>query len=364
MKRLIYILSLSLMTLVLMAMGKAPFYIVDGKLGVSPDQLPPEEEIARKIVLKPDEAMYIYGKRASGGAVVINTKEYVETNYLGLPPSASVSNRNESREMDKGFFMLAMAVAFVLPKQILKLISKLTKWYKENHRISEPPYSPGPFDPNGVQFDAKESPFVLYNILACSIVVACLVWFIFRLWTKNDYDVFLLVMCIFVGIFALYFFLRIFSFISREKCHFTIDKEGIHGNFYMDSPTLKIPEFEEVNISWEKVKWAEFYRAFQIWDADELFLFKKKNSDFPLVCIPLGLFPTQKVLDAINYFCAAYYDQQAAMQTAETTSSTGKTKKNIKPEKPLIAPLKLEDNRLIKILMTIGLMILFSPIYM
>ena len=366
MKRLIYILPFLLLPLLATQADTIaheqgmPLFIVDGKVGVSKNDIPSPDEIASATFISYEEGVELYGKRATNGVLIVRTKNYEKEHVQEVQHAGK---QQKSRDVKEGYLILALLVAFFLPKLILKAFSKLTKLYKENHRIPEKHYSPGPFSQNGVHFDAKEHPFFRLNILACIIVDAVLLWFVVTVWAKNDYSSPMLLFSIFIGVVALYFCVQMVAFISRKKCHFTIDKEGIHGNLYMDSPALKIPQFRKVNISWERVKCAEFFRAYQIWDADMLFLQRKKDSDFPLVCIPLGLFPTQKVLDAINYFCAAYYNQKSTQQTTGNVPANGKTDKNVEPEKPLIQPLKLEDNRLLKILMTIALLILLSPLY-
>ena len=63
------------MSIICSAENIQPLYIVDGKIGVSPDELPLKEEIARTTVLGSEEAVDIYGERASGGAFIVTTKK-------------------------------------------------------------------------------------------------------------------------------------------------------------------------------------------------------------------------------------------------------------------------------------------------
>ena len=78
MKRL---LLLAFSVVLSLTIWSAPFYVVDGRLGVSPNSLPPKDSIASVTVLKPSEAEYIYGERAADGAVIIRTKNY-EKEYV------------------------------------------------------------------------------------------------------------------------------------------------------------------------------------------------------------------------------------------------------------------------------------------
>ena len=75
-------LLLAFSVLLSMTIWSAPFYVVDGRLGVSPNNLPPKDSIASVTVLKPSEAEYIYGKRAADGAVIIRTKNYEKENVV------------------------------------------------------------------------------------------------------------------------------------------------------------------------------------------------------------------------------------------------------------------------------------------
>ena len=73
MKRL---LLLAFSVVLSLTIWSEPFYVVDGRLGVSPNNLPPKDSIASVTILKPSEAEYIYGERAADGAVIIRTKNY------------------------------------------------------------------------------------------------------------------------------------------------------------------------------------------------------------------------------------------------------------------------------------------------
>ena len=78
-------LLLAFSVLLSMTIWSAPFYVVDGRLGVSPNNLPPKDSIASVTVLKPSEAEYIYGKRAAEGAVIVCTKNYEKEHVVQTP---------------------------------------------------------------------------------------------------------------------------------------------------------------------------------------------------------------------------------------------------------------------------------------
>lgn len=72
----------------------APFYILDGRLGVPFDSLPPSEDILYVTTLDSAEAVFIYGERASEGAVVVQTKEYAARQHYH-PPQQPVKQPTE-----------------------------------------------------------------------------------------------------------------------------------------------------------------------------------------------------------------------------------------------------------------------------
>lgn len=94
-----------------------PFYVVDGRLGVSPNNLPPKDSIATVTILKPSEAEYIYGERAAEGAVIIRTKNYEEEHVVQTPSPVRKAQKKHLPRWSKwvvvGFLEL-MFIAFVV----------------------------------------------------------------------------------------------------------------------------------------------------------------------------------------------------------------------------------------------------------
>ena len=105
MKRL---LLLAFSVVLSLTIWSAPFYVVDGRLGVRPNNLPPKDSIATITILKPSEAEYIYGKRAAEGAVIIRTKNYEKENVVQASPP--VQKKKLSRWMVVLLNLLLIAV--------------------------------------------------------------------------------------------------------------------------------------------------------------------------------------------------------------------------------------------------------------
>ena len=78
-----------------LAIWSAPFYVVDGRLGVSPNNLPPKDSIASVSILKPSEAEYIYGKRAAEGAIIIRTKNYEKEHVVQTSPAVQKAQKKQ-----------------------------------------------------------------------------------------------------------------------------------------------------------------------------------------------------------------------------------------------------------------------------
>lgn len=79
----------------------APFYVVDGQLGVAFEDIPPAEQILYTTVLDSAEAVFIYGERARDGAVIVQTKEYAKQQHYQTPktsPSPPKSRSDRFRE--------------------------------------------------------------------------------------------------------------------------------------------------------------------------------------------------------------------------------------------------------------------------
>lgn len=98
----------------------APFYVVDGRLGVSPNSLPPKDSIASVTVLKPSEAEYIYGERAADGAVIIRTKNYEKEHVVQKEHVVKTLSSVHNKQLPRWarwvvlFFLELLLIVFLL----------------------------------------------------------------------------------------------------------------------------------------------------------------------------------------------------------------------------------------------------------
>lgn len=134
MKRLLYILFLFFLPLVSIV-AQGPLYIVDGKEGVSRKKLPIPDSIASMQVLDSAEATSVYGKRASGGAVIIQTQEYMrhsgdsilipQNNMLENASVREKEQKNRSRKHLWGILLALLLVWAVERKWFARIACKL-----------------------------------------------------------------------------------------------------------------------------------------------------------------------------------------------------------------------------------------------
>ena len=147
------------MSIICSAENIQPLYIVDGKIGVSPDELPLKEEIARTTVLGSEEAVDIYGERASGGAFIVTTKKYAAEQQAkqqtGQTTKQKKSHNSKSSGYAKGIGVLLAILFLFLDKPIRKLSSKIQKRIDKNRGATARIYDPGIFDPEGVRFSVS-----------------------------------------------------------------------------------------------------------------------------------------------------------------------------------------------------------------
>ena len=91
--------------------------MVDGRLGVSPNSLPPKDSIASVTILKPSEAEYIYGERAADGAVIVRTKNYEKEHVVQTSPPVQKAQKKHLPRWAKWvvlLFLELLVIAVVL----------------------------------------------------------------------------------------------------------------------------------------------------------------------------------------------------------------------------------------------------------
>lgn len=347
MQKLFSILLLLLLPFLVQASGQAsvqPFYIVDGQMGVRWEDIPSPEDIGRTTVLDSAEAVSVYGRRAAGGAVVITTKEYMKTHYKepirgrvvedyaqdeSLPSAPLRRTRYKGWLFGVGICLVGLLGA-VLSETLPRLISKQRKRMVADGRIKERPYTPGPFDPEGVRFNATSHPMFYVVIALISLAIVALGWMVLKMLTAaGSMDGFLIFACVLITIMFIGSLLWLLTMPLFRKCYLVIDEKGIRGAYRDVESFSVLPKFIEVDICWEQIVSAEIVCTIVGRnEVDGLAVFDKKSADAPTEIIALSFFSTRTVVDCVNYFYARHKGQST--------------------EKPLVQPPGIEDNRVLK----------------
>ena len=321
-----------------------PLYIIDGKMDVNWENMPPPEEIGRTTILDSAEAVYIYGRRAAGGAIVVTTKEYMKThykepirgrvieNYTQDYPLPNVSARNARY---KGWLWglgicLAAVLGAILSEWLPRFLSEQRKRMVTAGRITEQPYSPGPFDPEGVRFNATSHPMFYVTIVLIGLAAIGLGWMVLKMLTAaGSTDGALTVACVLGSIIFIGAVLMLCAMPFFRKCYLVIDEHGIHGTYRNVHTFSVFPKFIETDIPWERIASAEIvHTVVGKNEVDGLAIFDKESADAPTDIIALSFFSTKSVVDCVNYFYARHKGQST--------------------EKPLVQPPGIEDSRVLK----------------
>ena len=137
-----------------------PLYIVDGKVVESPTELPLPEEVAQTTILNSEEAVDIYGERASGGVFIVTTKKYAAEQQAKQQTGQTAKQKKSRNSKSSGYALgigaLLVILLLFLENPIKELSSNIQKRIDKNRGATASIYDPGIFDPEGVRFSASE----------------------------------------------------------------------------------------------------------------------------------------------------------------------------------------------------------------
>ena len=355
MRKFFYLILLPLLPLFAQAQVERPLYYVDG---VPNDSLPPRETIERVTVVSAEEAVPIYGERASGGVILITTKEYAQKQQSAQSSSKkhhlSLRFGSGSATKVRGIVM-ALTLGFMMFIGLIqKLLSKALRHKKKKPSI---PIirSYDSFDPEGERFEASAN-WANYMMPIMSVAVIIFMGVVlYRMATgivPSSNGNFVLG-CIFTAVVDVFCIIVFIRRCKNMKSYLVVDEKGIRCVYNQKKHTLYTKSgAKEVNITWEEIKRAEI-------EGNTVFFYKKGTripddmEDFAELAdldmdeeefeasvkeLDLSLFPVHKVKDCINYFYDRYNTAQAS-----------------KRKKPLIVPSD-EANSLIVWITIIGLL--------
>ena len=304
-----------------------PLYIVDGKIGVQPSDVPESSEIASVTILNEKEATDLYGERAAYGVIVIRTKDFEKTHVQ----QSAKQHRGEPgklgrwvRKVTGGNMLLGILICIIivvaimaLPTIIPWLLTRNEK-HKQGHKAIYSNYDPGTFDAEGVRFEAVKQPKNYFIPIICLFIISMCGKILYMVITDTPSIGKLLVILIFFGGISVLFILAFVNSCKLLRSYLVIDEEGIRG-YVANTERLNLKmDFKEIHISWEQIKRAQmdgylvtfFKKGTKI--PDDMVDFAEladtditeKEIENSIYQLDLSAFPINKVKDSINYFYA------------------------------------------------------------
>ena len=337
MRKIHFLLILLLLPLAVAATGNdrtdtvgfvhMPLYIVDGKIGVQPSDVPESSEIASVTILNDEEAIDLYGERAAYGVIVIRTKDFEKTHAQ----QSAKQHRGEPgklgrwiRKFTGGNMLLGILICIIivvaimaLPTIIPQLLTR-NKKHKQGRKAIYSNYDPGTFDAEGVRFEAVKQPKNYFIPIICLAIISMFGIILYKTFISTPPIGILLVILIFFGSISVLFILAFVNSCKLLRSYLVIDEKGIRG-YAANTERLNLKmDFKEIHISWEQIKRAQmdgylitfFKKGTKIPDNMVDFAeladtdITEKEIENSIYQLDLSAFPINKVKDSINYFYA------------------------------------------------------------
>lgn len=304
-----------------------PLYIVDGKIGVQPSDVPESSEIASVTILNDEEAIDLYGERAAYGVIVIRTKDFEKTHAQ----QSAKRHRGEPgklgrwiRKFTGGNMLLGILICIIivvaimaLPTIIPQLLTR-NKKHKQGRKAIYSNYDPGTFDAEGVRFEAVKQPKNYFIPIICLAIISMFGIILYKTFISTPPIGILLVILIFFGGISVLFILAFVNSCKLLRSYLVIDEKGIRG-YVANTEWLNLKmDLRKIDISLEQIKRAQmdgylitfFKKGTKI--PDDMVDFAEladtditeKEIENSIYQIDLSAFPINKVKDSINYFYA------------------------------------------------------------
>lgn len=304
-----------------------PLYIVDGKIGVQPSDVPESSEIASVTILNDEEAIDLYGERAAYGVIVIRTKDFEKTHAQ----QSAKQHRGEPgklgrwiRKFTGGNMLLGILICIIivvaimaLPTIIPQLLTR-NKKQKQGRKAIYSNYDPGTFDAEGVRFEAVKQPKNYFIPIIFLAIISMFGIILYKTFISTPPIGILLVILIFFGGISVLFILAFVNSCKLLRSYLVIDEKGIRG-YVANAERLNLKiDFRKIDISLEQIKRAQmdgylitfFKKGTKI--PDDMVDFAEladtditeKEIENSIYQIDLSAFPINKVKDSINYFYA------------------------------------------------------------
>ncbi len=337
MRKIHILLILLLLPLVVAATGNnrtdtvgfvhMPLYIVDGKIGVQPSDVPESSEIASVTILNDEEAIDLYGERAAYGVIVIRTKDFEKTHAQ----QSAKQHRGEPgklgrwiRKFTGGNMLLGILICIIIVvaimalPTIIPLLLTRNKKHKQGRKAIYSNYDQGTFDAEGVRFEAVKQPKNYFIPIICLAIISMFGIILYKTFISTPPIGILLVILIFFCGISVLFILAFVNSCKLLRSYLVIDEKGIRG-YVANTERLNLKmDFRKIDISLEQIKRAQmdgylitfFKKGTKI--PDDMVDFAEladtditeKEIENSIYQIDLSAFPINKVKDSINYFYA------------------------------------------------------------
>lgn len=337
MRKIHILLILLLLPLVVAATGNdrtdtvgfvhMPLYIVDGKIGVQPSDVPESSEIASVTILNDEEAIDLYGERAAYGVIVIRTKDFEKTHAQ----QSAKQHRGEPgklgrwiRKFTGGNMLLGILICIIIVvaimalPTIIPLLLTRNKKHKQGRKAIYSNYDQGTFDAEGVRFEAVKQPKNYSIPIICLAIISMFGIILYKTFISTPPIGILLVILIFFCGISVLFILAFVNSCKLLRSYLVIDEKGIRG-YVANTERLNLKmDFRKIDISLEQIKRAQmdgylitfFKKGTKI--PDDMVDFAEladtditeKEIENSIYQIDLSAFPINKVKDSINYFYA------------------------------------------------------------
>lgn len=337
MRKIHILLILLLLPLVVAATGNdrtdtvgfvhMPLYIVDGKIGVQPSDVPESSEIASVTILNDEEAIDLYGERAAYGVIVIRTKDFEKTHAQ----QSAKQHRGEPgklgrwiRKFTGGNMLLGILICIIIVvaimalPTIIPLLLTRNKKHKQGRKAIYSNYDQGTFDAEGVRFEAVKQPKNYFIPIICLAIISMFGIMLYKTFISTPPIGILLVILIFFCGISVLFILAFVNSCKLLRSYLVIDEKGIRG-YVANTERLNLKmDFRQIDISLEQIKRAQmdgyliifFKEGTKI--PDDMVDFAEladtditeKEIENSIYQIDLSAFPINKVKDSINYFYA------------------------------------------------------------
>lgn len=337
MRKIHILLILLLLPLVVAATGNdrtdtvgfvhMPLYIVDGKIGVQPSDVPESSKIASVTILNDEEAIDLYGERAAYGVIVIRTKDFEKTHAQ----QSAKQHRGEPgklgrwiRKFTGGNMLLGILICIIIVvaimalPTIIPLLLTRNKKHKQGRKAIYSNYDQGTFDAEGVRFEAVKQPKNYFIPIICLAIISMFGIILYKTFISTPPIGILLVILIFFCGISVLFILAFANSCKLLRSYLVIDEKGIRG-YVANTERLNLKmDFRKIDISLEQIKRAQmdgylitfFKKGTKI--PDDMVDFAEladtditeKEIENSIYQIDLSAFPINKVKDSINYFYA------------------------------------------------------------